>query len=130
VTLPARLRASPLGVKLALLSALVTAAVVAVTFLALRASAGSDVRQAFIAELEASQRGLQQLQDRDLRLLLATSSVVSTSAALRRAPDGAETAPACRREQTARDDSTGSRRLLWSIGVGVVADKRVACSPR
>jgi signal transduction histidine kinase/ActR/RegA family two-component response regulator len=85
VTLRTRLRASPLGAKLALLSALVTAAVVAVTFLALRASAGSDVRHAFVAELEASQRGLQQLQDRDLHLLLATSSVVSTSPTLRAA---------------------------------------------
>ena len=81
----ARLRASPLGVKLALLSALVTAGVVAVTFLALRARASADVRRAFVTELEASQRGLQQLQDRDLRLLLATSSVVSTSPTLRAA---------------------------------------------
>ncbi|HWC73240.1 MAG TPA: histidine kinase dimerization/phospho-acceptor domain-containing protein, partial [Gemmatimonadales bacterium] len=80
-----RLRASPLGAKLALLSALVTAAVVAVAFLALRASAASDVRRAFVAELEASQRGLQQLQDRDLRMLLATSSLVSTSPTLRAA---------------------------------------------
>ena len=85
MTLRTRLRASPLGVKLALLSALVTAAVVAVTFLALRASAGSDVRHAFVAELEESQRGLQQLQDRDLHLLIATSSVVSTSPTLRAA---------------------------------------------
>jgi signal transduction histidine kinase/ActR/RegA family two-component response regulator len=85
VTLRTRLGASPLGVKLALLSALVTAAVVAVTFLALRASAGSDVRHAFVAELEESQRGLQLLQDRDLHLLLATSSVVSTSPTLRAA---------------------------------------------
>ena len=85
MTLRARLRASPLGAKLALLSALVTGVVVAVAFLALRASAASDVRHAFIAELEASQRGLQQLQDRDLRLLLATSSVVSTSPTLRAA---------------------------------------------
>jgi len=85
VKLPARLRASSLGVKLALLSALVTAVVVAVAFLALRASAEADVRQAFIAELEASQRGLQQLQDRELRLLLVTSTVVSTSPTLRAA---------------------------------------------
>jgi signal transduction histidine kinase/ActR/RegA family two-component response regulator len=85
VTLRTRLRTSPLGAKLALLSALVTAAVVAVTFLALRASAASSVRRAFVAELEASQRGLQQLQDRDLHLLLATSSVVSTSPTLRAA---------------------------------------------
>ena len=85
MTLRARLRASPLGAKLALLSALVTGVVVAVAFLALRASAASDVRHAFITELEASQRGLQQLQDRDLRLLLATSSVVSTSPTLRAA---------------------------------------------
>jgi signal transduction histidine kinase len=85
VTLGTRLRASPLAVKLALLSALVTAAVVAVAFLALRASAASDVRRAFVAELQASQRGLQQLQDGDLRLLLATSSVVSTSPTLRAA---------------------------------------------
>jgi signal transduction histidine kinase/ActR/RegA family two-component response regulator len=81
----ARLRASPLGMKLALLSALVTGGVVAVTFLALRARAGADVRRAFVTELETSQRGLQQLQDRDLRLLLATSSVVSTSPTLRAA---------------------------------------------
>ena len=74
-----------LGLKLALLSALVTAAVVAVAFLALRARAGGDVRHAFVTELEASQRGVQQLQDGELRLLLATSSVVSTSPTLRAA---------------------------------------------
>ena len=74
-----------LGIQLALLSALVTAGVVAMAFLGLRARAGADVRRAFVAELEANQRGLQQLQDRDLRLLLATSSVVSTSPTLRAA---------------------------------------------
>jgi signal transduction histidine kinase/ActR/RegA family two-component response regulator len=74
-----------LGIKLALLSALVTAAVVAVAFLGLRARASADVRRAFVGELEASQRGVQELQDRDLRLLLATSSVVSTSPTLRAA---------------------------------------------
>ena len=85
LSLAERLRASPLGVKLALLSAAVTAVVVGVAFMALRARAEADVRRVFMTELGASQRSLRQLQNQNLKLLLATSSLVSTSPTLRAA---------------------------------------------
>ena len=81
----ARVRAASLGVKLALFSALVTAVVTGIAFLALRMRAEADVSRVFVAELESSQRALRQLQERDLHLLLATSSLVSTSPTLRAA---------------------------------------------
>jgi signal transduction histidine kinase/CheY-like chemotaxis protein len=81
----ARVRSSPLGVKLALLSAAATAVVVGVAFLVLRVRTEAVVRRVFVAELSASQRSLRQLQDQNLRLLLATSSLVSTSPTLRAA---------------------------------------------
>jgi signal transduction histidine kinase/ActR/RegA family two-component response regulator len=79
------LRARSMGVKLALLSALVTTGVVGVTFLALRLRANADVRRVFSTELWASQDDLRRQQDRNLKLLLATSSLVSTSPTLRAA---------------------------------------------
>jgi signal transduction histidine kinase/ActR/RegA family two-component response regulator len=81
----ARVRSSPLGVKLALLSALLTAVVVGTGFEVLRIRTGADVRRVFVAELNDRVAALRQLQDRDLRLLLATSAVASTSPTLRAA---------------------------------------------
>ena len=81
----ARLRAAPLGLRLALLSALLTALVVGVAFLALRDRTERYVRRVFESELMTGQRGLGQLQDRYLHLLLASGSLVSTSPTLRAA---------------------------------------------
>jgi signal transduction histidine kinase/CheY-like chemotaxis protein len=59
--------------------------VVGATFLVLRARAEAAVRRVFVAELERSQRQLREQQEHNLRLLLETSSVVSTSPTLRAA---------------------------------------------
>jgi signal transduction histidine kinase/ActR/RegA family two-component response regulator len=80
-----RLRSSSLAVQLALLSVGVTVLAIGVSFVALRARTQSEVRRVFADELAGSQRGLRQIQDRNLRLLLATSSLVSTSPTLRAA---------------------------------------------
>jgi len=81
----AKLRASPLGLKLAILSAGVTVLVVGFAFLALRQKVDADVRTMFADELSGSQRGLRQLQGQNLRLLMETSALVSTSPTLRAA---------------------------------------------
>jgi len=81
----ARLRSASLGLRLAVVSMLATALVVGVTFVWLQARVADGVRRVFAAELAASQRGVRQLQDRELRLLLATSALVSTSPTLRAA---------------------------------------------
>ena len=79
------LRTSPLGVKLAILSAAMTVIVVGFVFLGLRKRLDAEVRRVFTEELSASQRGLGKLQDQNLRLLLETSTLVSTSPTLRAA---------------------------------------------
>jgi signal transduction histidine kinase len=84
-TLRQRLSATPLSAKLAILSAGMTVLVVSVAFIALRQKVDADVRRVFAQELSASQRGLGQLQDQNLRLLLETSALVSTSPTLRAA---------------------------------------------
>jgi signal transduction histidine kinase/ActR/RegA family two-component response regulator len=71
--------------KLAILSAGMTVLVVSVAFIALRKRVDADVRRVFAEELSASQRGLGKLQDQNLRLLLETSALVSTSPTLRAA---------------------------------------------
>jgi signal transduction histidine kinase/CheY-like chemotaxis protein len=81
----ARLNAQTLGVKLALLGAGLTAVVVGSTFLVLKARAEAAVRRVFTSELAASQRHLRSVQDQNVRLLLHTSSLVSTSPTLRAA---------------------------------------------
>ena len=78
-------RTTPLSLKLVLLSASATVLVVAASFLALRARVVSNIRHQYIAELENSQNDLHRLQDRNLSLLLETSSLVSTSPTLRAA---------------------------------------------
>lgn len=80
-----RLSATPLSAKLAILSAGMTVLVVSVAFIALRQKVEADIRRVFSQELSASQRGLGQLQDQNLRLLLETSALVSTSPTLRAA---------------------------------------------
>ena len=88
--LAARLRNPSLQLKLVLLGGAVTAFVVAGAFLFLRGRAVADVRRVFAMELAGSQRLLRALQERDLQLLLATSTLVTTSPTLRAA---LETAP-------------------------------------
>jgi hypothetical protein len=83
--LAARLSASPLGLKLALLSTVLMVLVISTTFLFLRLNTEREVRRVFTDEMASSQRALRQLQERNLRLLLATSSLVSTSPTLRAA---------------------------------------------
>ena len=85
MTLRTRLRASPLGLKLALLSALVTAAVVAVTFLALRASAAPMCAMRSSPSSRRVNAGCSGCRIAICHLLIATSSVVSTSPTLRAA---------------------------------------------
>jgi len=81
----ARFRSASLGLQLALVSVVATALVVGATFVWLQVRVAADVRRIFAAELAASQRGVRALQDRELRLLLATSALVSTSPTLRAA---------------------------------------------
>jgi signal transduction histidine kinase/CheY-like chemotaxis protein len=80
-----KLRGLPISLKLVLLSAGATALVVSATFLALRARVDADIRREFATELDAGQQAIRNQQDRNLRLLLATSSLVSTSPTLRAA---------------------------------------------
>ena len=79
------LRPQSLQFRLMLLGGTVTALVVGAAFLFLRARAVGDVRRVFAEELAGSQRSLRALQERNLKLLLATSSLVTTSPTLRAA---------------------------------------------
>jgi signal transduction histidine kinase len=96
----ARLRGSSLGVKLALLCAALTVGVMATALLALRAAAVGDVRRVVLTELTEGQQSWRRQQTQRLHLLLATSSLVSTSPTLRAAL------------ATARDESTGHQAEL------------------
>ncbi len=80
-----RVRETSLRVKLALLGAVLTALVVGAAFGVLSIRTEADVRRALVAELGASQAALRHLQDRNLHLLLASSSLASTSPTLRAA---------------------------------------------
>ena len=72
-----RLRRSSLNAKLAALGAVVTAAVVLVTFLALGIVIRSNTRQSFAAELSRNQRTLQQLIAYDASQLLFAASLIT-----------------------------------------------------
>lgn len=78
-------RARPLAVQLALVCALVTALVAGTAFVMLRMETAKTVRGVFVAEVGATQTALGRLQARNQRLLLATSSFVSTNPSLRAA---------------------------------------------
>jgi signal transduction histidine kinase/ActR/RegA family two-component response regulator len=88
------LRSRPLATQLAVLCALVTAVVAGTAFVILRAETAENVRSVFIGEVAATQRSLRQLQSRNLRLLLSTSSFVSTNPSLRAAVGLARQEPA------------------------------------
>ena len=72
-----RLRRSSLSVKLAALGALVTAAVVLVTFLALGVVVRTGTRQSFATELSRNQRTLQQLIAYDASQLVFAASLIT-----------------------------------------------------
>jgi signal transduction histidine kinase len=72
-----RLRRSSLSVKLAALSAVVTAAVVVVTFAALSVETRRNTERAFTDQLERNQRTLHQLQDRSLHQMLVTARLIA-----------------------------------------------------
>jgi signal transduction histidine kinase len=83
--LRAVLATRPLAAKLALLCAAVTVLVVGGALLLLRSAAVRDVRRVLVGELGESQKAWQSLQEQRLHLLLATSTLVSTSPTLRAA---------------------------------------------
>ena len=74
-----------LGLKLALLSAGLTVAVVGAALVAMREAAVRDVRRVILSELRGSQQAWRTLQEQRLTLLLSTSALVSTSPTLRAA---------------------------------------------
>ena len=78
-------RAKPLAVQLALVCALVTAAVAGTAFVILRMETARNVGDVFVTEVAATQTALNRLQARNQRLLLATSSFISTNPSLRAA---------------------------------------------
>jgi signal transduction histidine kinase/ActR/RegA family two-component response regulator len=78
-------RARPLAVQLALVCALVTAMVAGTAFVILRVETAENVSDVFVQEVAATQTALGRLQARNQRLLLATSSFVSTNPSLRAA---------------------------------------------
>ncbi|MEX2178337.1 MAG: ATP-binding protein [Gemmatimonadaceae bacterium] len=78
-------RARPLAVQLALVCALVTAAVAGTAFVILRMETAKNVGDVFVTEVAATQTALGRLQARNQRLLLSTSSFVSTNPSLRAA---------------------------------------------
>jgi two-component system cell cycle sensor histidine kinase/response regulator CckA len=97
-----RLNRSSLGVKLIVFSAIATLLVITATFVALRARVEANVRTVFSRELGHGQQSFRQVQDQNLRVLLATSAIVSTSSGVRSALEtiriertqGAEPSPA------------------------------------
>ncbi len=83
----ARIRATSLGTRLALLGAAVTAIVVVAAFIVLRRSTEDNVQNAFISELGASQLLVQQAQTQNQTLLLQTAAIASRSPTLNAALD-------------------------------------------
>jgi signal transduction histidine kinase/ActR/RegA family two-component response regulator len=77
IPLAKRLRRSSLSVKLAALGAVVTAAVVLVTFLALGVVIRASTRESFATELSRNQRTLQQLIAYDASQLLFAASLIT-----------------------------------------------------
>src|SRR6185503_11018298 len=76
------LRRSSLGIKLAALGAVVTAAVVTVAFLGLGVEIRKETRQSFAAELSRNQRTLQQLEAYDASQLLVAASLITETPSL------------------------------------------------
>ncbi len=76
------LRRSSLGVKLAAVGAVVTAAVVAATFWGLGVEIRKATRQSFAAELSRNQRTLQQLEAYDASQLLFAASLITETPSL------------------------------------------------
>jgi len=76
------LRRSSLGIKLAALGAVVTAAVVTVAFLGLGVEIRKETRQSFAAELSRNQRTLQQLEAYDASQLLFAASLITETPSL------------------------------------------------
>ena len=72
-----RIRRSSLRVKLAVLGATVTAAVVFVVFSALSVEVRDNTRAAFVKQLEGNQHTLQQLQSRESAQLLFAASLIT-----------------------------------------------------
>jgi signal transduction histidine kinase/ActR/RegA family two-component response regulator len=72
-----RARRSSLSVKLAVLGAAVTAAVLGLALLALSREARSNTRAVFMQQLARNQRTLQQVQARDKQQLLFAASVIA-----------------------------------------------------
>lgn len=78
----ARLRLSSLGVKLAVLGAAVTAAVVVATFWGLGVEVRRTSERVFAEQLERNQKTLHQLQDRSTRQMLLTARLISRAPAV------------------------------------------------
>jgi C4-dicarboxylate-specific signal transduction histidine kinase len=78
----APLRRSSLGIKLAALGAVVTAAVVTVAFWGLGIEIRNTTRQSFAAELSRNQRTLQQLEAYDASQLLFAASLITETPSL------------------------------------------------
>jgi hypothetical protein len=72
-----RLRRSSLGVKLAALSGLVTAAVVWVAFWGLNNATRENTRGVFAEQLVRNQRTLEGLQERSAQQMLSTASLIA-----------------------------------------------------
>ena len=79
------LRQTPLGVRLAVLSALLAAAVVAASFVALSVQVRATTRTMFADELRRGQRTLVTLQEENRRRLVVTASLLAESPNLRSA---------------------------------------------
>src|SRR5262249_36388322 len=73
----ARLRQSSLGAKLAVLSALVTAAVVWMAFWGLNNATRQNTRDVYAEQLARNQQTLEGLQERSARAMLNTASLIS-----------------------------------------------------
>ncbi len=85
--LVARARSSSLGLKLALMGALLTAAVVGGTFIVLRVSTEANVTQVLVGEMHATQAALRHIEDRNRSQLLQSALLVSNSPTLKAAVD-------------------------------------------
>lgn len=76
-----------LGVKVGAFAALVTAAVITLSFIALNVAVRNDIRRRAAATISSEQRILIELQNRHLLQLLSTSSLITQSPTLRAAID-------------------------------------------
>jgi len=76
------LRRTSLGIKLAALGAVVTAAVITIAFWGLAVEIRKETRQSFVAELSRNQRTLQQLEAYDASQLLFAASLITETPSL------------------------------------------------